>query len=149
MELKLIKKLLEFVQDTDIEELHWEKEGTKVIFRRGNVPLIKKGKVSQKEEKLPTTVEPGLESGPSKKIFTIKSPMVGTFYRASSPNHPAILEEGSMIKPGQKVCVIEAMKINKDVISDQAGKVLKILVENGRPVEYGQDLFLVESGEDV
>jgi acetyl-CoA carboxylase biotin carboxyl carrier protein len=73
-----------------------------------------------------------------------KSPMVGTFYRASSPGAKAFAEVGDVVKAGQPVCIIEAMKIMNEIEADQDGTITKILVDNGQPVEYGQPLFIIE-----
>ncbi len=75
---------------------------------------------------------------------TLKSPMVGTFYRSASPGSPAFVEVGQAVAKGQTVCIIEAMKLLNEIESDKAGNIKAILVENGQPVEYGQPLFLIE-----
>ncbi|MFH1258949.1 MAG: biotin/lipoyl-containing protein [Elusimicrobiota bacterium] len=151
MEIRLMKKVLEFFRDTDVEEFHWEKDGSKIIFQRGAVPLLKKNSDQRTEQTLIESAQNKSDESDAlaKKIFTIKSPMVGTFYRSNAVSRPPLLEEGKIIKVGQKVCMIEAMKVNKDVVADKGGKVLKVLIENGRPVEYGQDLFLVELEDNV
>lgn len=77
-------------------------------------------------------------------LVAIKSPIVGTFYRAPAPDAPAYAEVGDVVKPGQVVCIIEAMKLMNEIESDVAGKIVKILVKNEEPVEYNQELFLVE-----
>jgi acetyl-CoA carboxylase biotin carboxyl carrier protein len=80
----------------------------------------------------------------SSQLLTIEAPMVGTFYRASSPDASPYVNEGDPVKEGQILCIIEAMKLMNEIESKAAGRVVKILVENGQPVEYGQPLFLVE-----
>ncbi|MEO1961117.1 MAG: acetyl-CoA carboxylase biotin carboxyl carrier protein, partial [Paracoccus sp. (in: a-proteobacteria)] len=75
----------------------------------------------------------------------IKSPLVGTFYRAPAPGAPPFVEEGDIVSPGQVLCIIEALKVMNEIESDVRGKVVKILVENGQPVEYGQPLFLIDT----
>jgi acetyl-CoA carboxylase biotin carboxyl carrier protein len=75
----------------------------------------------------------------------VTSPIVGTFYRSSSPDKPAYVEVGDVVKKGQVLCIIEAMKLMNEIESETAGKVIQILVENGNPVEYGQPLFMIES----
>ena len=77
-------------------------------------------------------------------LIKVVSPMVGTFYRAATPDAPAFVDVGSQVQPGQTLCIIEAMKIMNEIASEVAGSVRKILVENGQPVEFGQTLFLVE-----
>jgi len=74
----------------------------------------------------------------------VKSPMVGTFYRASSPNAKSFAEVGQQIKEGEPICIIEAMKIMNEIDADKSGTITKILVENGQPVEFGQALFVIE-----
>jgi len=135
MEIKEIKKFIDLIKETDIEELHWESGDTKVTIKRQEI-----GETSMSEKK-PEEVH---DVKKEKQFLSIKSPMVGTFYRAQSSDHPPLVMEGNHVDPGQKVAVIEAMKIMKDVVSNVKGKIVKILVENGTPVEYGQDLFLVD-----
>ncbi|MCR1347995.1 acetyl-CoA carboxylase biotin carboxyl carrier protein, partial [Acidithiobacillus ferrooxidans] len=79
--------------------------------------------------------------------YMIKSPMVGTFYRASSPESPPFVEEGSMVKAGQTLCIIEAMKLLNEIEADVSGKVIKVLAGNGQPVEYGEPLFIIAPGD--
>jgi acetyl-CoA carboxylase biotin carboxyl carrier protein len=88
----------------------------------------------------PAAAAPAAEA----KGHTLKSPMVGTFYRAPSPGAPAFVEVGQSVSKGQTLCIIEAMKLLNEIESDMAGTVKAILVENGQPVEYGQPLFLIE-----
>jgi acetyl-CoA carboxylase biotin carboxyl carrier protein len=76
----------------------------------------------------------------------IKSPMVGTFYRSPSPDAPAFVQEGDMVQKGQPLCIVEAMKMMNEIESDAAGRVVRILVENGQPVEYEQPLMVIETG---
>jgi acetyl-CoA carboxylase biotin carboxyl carrier protein len=84
------------------------------------------------------------EAPPEPKGHQLKSPMVGTFYRAPSPGAPAFVEIGQVVTKGQTLCIIEAMKLLNEIESDAAGTIKAILVENGQPVEYGQPLFLIE-----
>ena len=80
----------------------------------------------------------------SDNYITVKSPMIGTFYRSPSPDKPAFFEVGDTIKPGDTVCIIEAMKLFNEIESEVAGKIVKVLVDDASPVEYDQPLFLVE-----
>ncbi len=138
METKEIKKFIDLIKDTDIEELHRESLDTKVTIKRQEIePII------SSEKKL-ENVQEIKEVKKDKQFLTIKSSMVGIFYRSQSSDHPPLVMEGNHVLPGQKVAVIEAMKIMKDVVSNVKGKIVKILVEDGTPVEYGQDLFLVD-----
>ena len=91
-----------------------------------------------------TAATPKASEAPSTNTVTIKSPMIGTFYRKSSPDKPNLAEVGSDIAPGQVVCIIEAMKLFNEIESEVKGKIVKVLVEDASPVEYDQPLFLVE-----
>jgi acetyl-CoA carboxylase biotin carboxyl carrier protein len=84
------------------------------------------------------------DAAPPSTAITIEAPMVGTFYRASSPTAEPYVREGDVVKEGQILCIIEAMKLMNEIESKAAGRIAKILVENGQPVEYGQPLFLLE-----
>ncbi len=97
------------------------------------------------ESPAPSTPAPAKEDKPAGKTYReIKSPMVGTFYRSSSPDKDPFAEVGQSIKPGDTVCIIEAMKLFNEIESEIGGKVVKVLVDNAQPVEYDQPLFLVE-----
>ena len=138
MEPNEIKKFVDLIKNTDIEELHWESDGAKISIRRSDIELaIRPGQSSQEQQ--------AVAGNAGKKLLSIKSPMVGTFYRAQSPDHPPLVMEGNHVVPGQKVAIIETMKIMRDVISSVKGKIVKIQVENGQSVEYGQELFLVDT----
>jgi acetyl-CoA carboxylase biotin carboxyl carrier protein len=87
---------------------------------------------------------PAAASAPAAKALTINSPMVGTFYRAPSPDAPSFVDVGDHVKPGQTVCIVEAMKLMNEIESEVSGRVVRVLVENGQPVEYGQPLVELE-----
>lgn len=148
MELEEIKEIISFLKDTDVTELNIEKEGFKIRIKRGYVyaPV-------EITKTVKTSVEPSQPSYQTEvlkeeeTLHTITSPLVGTFYRASSPDAPPFVEVGSQVKKGQVLCIIEAMKIMNEIESDVSGIVRKILVENGQPVEYGEPLFLIEVTE--
>jgi acetyl-CoA carboxylase biotin carboxyl carrier protein len=86
----------------------------------------------------------GKTEGKTDNLVAIKSPIVGTFYRSSAPDAPPYVEVGDIVKPGQVVCIVEAMKLMNEIESDIAGKVVKMLAKNEDPVEYNQELFMVE-----
>ena len=142
MELEDLKELIELLKDSDITELQIEKEGTKVKIKREKflqsleVPVHKPAAFHEK-----TTAEVEEEA---QRLVTITSPIVGTFYRASSPETNPFVELGSKVSKGQVLCIVEAMKLMNEIESDVDGIVVKILVENGQPVEYGEPLFLIE-----
>ncbi|MBI5559753.1 MAG: acetyl-CoA carboxylase biotin carboxyl carrier protein [Deltaproteobacteria bacterium] len=144
MDLKEIRALYRFLSSTDIIEFELEDPHGKIRIRRGEAvkekplpdaaipkPARPEGKEEAKEEK-------------ESRIKTITSPMVGTFYRAASPDSPPFVDVESEVKHGQVVCIIEAMKIMNEVESEYAGRVIAILVENGHPIEYGEPLFQIE-----
>ncbi len=158
-ELLQIKEFVNLIKDADITELLWEKNGTKISFKRGVPNLNEEKELAQKgpSEVLSETSAPGLktEEEGSRRIegerlrfperyTTIKSRMVGTFYDSVSQDQPPLVKVKDVIKPGQKICVIEAMKIMREISADKRGKIVKIFVENGHPVEYGQDMFLID-----
>jgi len=142
MELEELKELIELLRDTDITELQVEKDGTKVKIKREKVlsPYDMPGhKPAPFHEKITTETE---EESP--RLITITSPIVGTFYRSPTPEAPPFVEMGAKVAKGQVLCIIEAMKLMNEIESDTDGIVMKILVENGQPVEYGEPLFLIE-----
>lgn len=138
MNINEIKKFIDLIKDTDIEELSFEQGDTKISIKREEIvqeQIVSESKINDLIKK-------------EKQFIPIKSPMVGIFYRAPTSDHPPLVMEGNHVDIGQKVAVIEAMKIMKDVMSTVKGKIVKILVENGQAVEFGQELFLVDT-EDV
>ncbi len=130
-----IKKFLESIRETDIEEMEYESGSTSIYIKKSEVtPKIEIPKKVVVEKK--------------DTVVSIKSKMVGTFYNAPSHDKPPYIMEGSHIEIGQKIGAIEAMKIIKDVMSTAKGKVIKICVSNGQSVEYGQELFLVDTAAE-
>jgi len=142
MELEDLKELIELLKDTDVTELQIEKEGTKVKIRREKllssleIPVHKS--VAFHEKIVAETEEE------TQRLVTVTSPIVGTFYRASSPEASPFVEVGSKVSKGQVLCIVEAMKLMNEIESDVDGIMVKVLVENGQPVEYGEPLFLIE-----
>lgn len=142
MELEDLKSLIELLKETDITELQVEKEGTKVRIKREKIfaPMeITAPRAVGVPEGVPTEKEEEMQ-----RVITITSPIVGTFYRSPSPDAPAFVEAGARVKKGQVLCIIEAMKLMNEIESDADGILVKVLVENGQPVEYGEPLFLIE-----
>ncbi len=142
MNLKEIKDIFKFLKDTDIVEFELEKKDGKVRFKRGN---IQQASVDIIQTGLPSPVE-GIERKVEKEdnLKTITSPMVGTFYRAPSPETDPFTEVGDIINKGQVLCIIEAMKLMNEIESECNGKIVSIVVDNGQPVEYGEPLFLIK-----
>jgi len=142
MELDDLKELIDLLKGTDITELQIEKDGTKVRIKREKF-------LSSIEMSLPKSV--GLQEKivgemeeETLRLITITSPIVGTFYRSPSPDAPPFVEVGIKVNKGQVLCIVEAMKLMNEIESEVDGIVMKVLVENGQPVEYGEPLFLIE-----
>jgi acetyl-CoA carboxylase biotin carboxyl carrier protein len=142
MELEDLKDLIELLKETDITELQIEKDGTKVKIKREKIlssieMSVHKSKAFQ--EKLVAETEEEAQ-----RLVTITSPIVGTFYRSPTPEVAPFVEVGIKVTKGQVLCIVEAMKLMNEIESDVDGVVVKALVENGQPVEYGEPLFLIE-----
>ena len=131
-----LKNLLTSLKNTDIEEIRFESGDERVFVKKGEVESLPEPIRDAK----PVTIKP-VES----TVVPFKSPMVGTFYHSESPDHPPFVIEGNHVVPGQKIGIIETMKIIKDVTSNVKGKIAKISVKNGQSVEYGQELFLIDT----
>lgn len=159
METREIQKLIDFIAQSGLDEVNIETADLKIKVKRyGSAPTASVssaspvGAVPSMATPAPTIAvtqsapaEPAISSGlASSNLITIKSPMIGTFYRASNPETPVFASIGDEIKPGKVVCVIEAMKLFNEIESEISGKIVKVLVENATPVEFDQPLFLVE-----
>jgi len=142
MELEDLKDLIELLKETDITELQIEKDGTKVKIKREKLLSSIELPVHKSEvfkEKIVAETEDAAQ-----RLVTVTSPIVGTFYRSPSPDAPPFTEMGMKVNKGQVLCIVEAMKLMNEIESDADGIVVKVLVENGQPVEYGEPLFLIE-----
>ena len=149
MDLRKLKTLIDLVSESNVSELEiTEADGKVRIVKAGAAPVVMMQPMQQQQQ--PMAAAPAVAAAPvvpeipEETGHIVKSPMVGTFYRSSSPGAKAFAEVGDQVKEGQAVCIIEAMKIMNEIESDQDGTITKILVENGQPVEYGQPLFVVE-----
>lgn len=156
MDLDLIKKLVKIVDTSGVTDLEIEEGELKIkiakkirsaqVVTQSQMPLtatqpLIQTAVRTEEE----TVKPKAESEPpAANLHEIRSPIVGTFYRAPAPDADAYVQVGSIVSPGTVLCIVEAMKLMNEIESDVSGKIVKILVENGKPVEYNQPLFLIE-----
>ena len=141
MELDDLKELISFLKDTDITELQVEKDGTKVKIRRQM--MLSSLEVHSKPS-LTTIEKTGETEEDTQRLITITCPIVGTFYRAPSPDAPPFVDAGAKVRKGQVICIIEAMKLMNEIESELDGVIVRALVENGQPVEYGEPLFLIE-----
>jgi acetyl-CoA carboxylase biotin carboxyl carrier protein len=160
IDLNYIKKLIKILDTSNISEIEIEEEGTKLKLSKpkqkiaANISPVSYTPVQNNipaenltSEKTSTDTKTETESTEvmiSKNMFEVKSPMVGTFYRAPSPDADSYINVGSDVSPGSVLCIIEAMKLLNEIESEVSGKIIKILVENAQPVEYNQPLFLIE-----
>jgi acetyl-CoA carboxylase biotin carboxyl carrier protein len=160
MDLDDIKQILNLVREHDLAEFELERDGLKVRIRKAGrevafvphvaqPPLIATPAAPvtpvQAPAAPPGNVAPGPGAEPdSVDLGVIKSPIVGTFYRSAEPGAPSFVEVGDTVKKGQVLCIIEAMKLMNEIESDCDGEIVKIYVENGKPVQYGDRLFAVK-----
>ncbi len=150
MDLRKLKTLIDLVSDSNVSELEiTEAEGKVRIVKASPgvaVPVMAAPAVAAVPvAQVQAVAAPVVAAEPeAPKGHVIKSPMVGTFYRSSSPGSKAFVEVGQTVKEGQPVCIVEAMKILNEIDADKSGTITQILVENGAAVEYGQPLFVVE-----
>ncbi len=151
MESKEIQKLLDFIAHSPLDEVSIETSEIKLAVKRYSgqqiVQQVTAPQVLQQSVVPAQSTSQNLAApAPSKNdnLIAIKSPMIGTFYRAANIDSPVFVEIGSEIKKGQPVCIIEAMKLFNEIESEISGKIVKIMVENATPVEFDQVLFMVE-----
>ncbi len=152
MDLRKLKKLIDLVQESGIGEIEITEGEEKVRISRQSSGGPQVMMASPHMQAMPgdgTGFAPGAAAAaptpaPEPVGHTLKSPMVGTFYRAPSPGAPSFVEAGQTVTKGQTLCIIEAMKLLNEIESDVSGIIKAILVENGQPVEYGQPLFTIE-----
>ncbi len=157
MDIKQIQELVKLINKTNIGEITIEEEGTKITIKQKKDPV----------QHVTATVAPPMMAAPAAvpapapaaapaapasaapapkadNLVTIKSPMIGTFYRQSGPGKPIFVNVGDEVAPGKVVCIIEAMKLFNEIESEVSGKIVKVLVDDASPVEYDQPLFLVD-----
>ena len=147
MKISFLKKLIQIVESSEIEELEVRKWWTKVRITKSRPRTGTTSAGSPVETRVDgkvLDVESQTESAPqAENLAEIKSPMVGTFYRSARPGADPYIEMGQQVHSGQVVCIIEAMKLMNEIEAEVSGSIAKILVEDGQPVEFGQTLFLV------
>ena len=151
MDLRKLKTLIDLVSESNISELEiTEAEGKVRIVKGGPAAVAVMPAVAAAPVAVPVAAAPAVQAAPAEAPAAppagkvIKSPMVGTFYRAASPGAKPFVDVGDAVKPGQAVCIIEAMKIMNEIESDLEGRIAKLLCENGQAVEFGQPLFVLE-----
>jgi acetyl-CoA carboxylase biotin carboxyl carrier protein len=157
MDFKQIQELIYLVNESNIGEVTIEQKEFKITIKQkeeqitqvmNSIPSVQyHPQPQQLQQSAPQLTGGSSEDGsltPATNTITIKSPMIGTFYRRSSPDKPNFVEVGDDVAPGKVVCIIEAMKLFNEIESEVKGKIVKILVEDASPVEYDQPLYLVE-----
>ncbi|MEY2799045.1 MAG: hypothetical protein RI934_33 [Bacteroidota bacterium] len=156
MDIKEIQELIKFVAKSGVSEVSIDRKDFKLTIKaQGNAPaLINMQAAPVQVAASPAPVAaapvvapvatPAAAPAENANLITIKSPMIGTFYRSGSPDKPAFVNVGDKIGPGNVLCVIEAMKLFNEIEAEVSGKIVKILVDNASPIEYDQPLFLVE-----
>ena len=152
MDLRKLKTLIDLVAESDIAELEVTEGESKVrIVKSSGAPhgqvVMMQPQAAPQSIAAPVAATPQAAPIPAAAAepegHIVKSPMVGTFYRASAPGNPPFVEVGSTVKEGDTLCIIEAMKLLNEIDADATGVIKQILVENGQPVEFGQPLFVI------
>ncbi len=147
MDREFIKEIINLLKGSNIKVISIESEGEKIYIetycKEGENTV--ENQDTKREEATHQEIIPPSEDVKEEHLHIIKSPLVGTFYRAPSPGAPPFVEVGDIVSPGQILCIIEALKVMNEIECDVRGKVEKILVENGERVEYGQPLFIINT----
>ncbi len=158
MNQKEIKELIEFLIEKDIAEFELERGDVKVRIKRAApepppveriisipTPMAVQAPMPPAETAAAAPVAPPPPAEKAEDLQMVKSPMVGTYYESPSPGSPPFVKPGDVIEAGQMLCIVEAMKLMNEIESDVSGEVVKCLVKNGQPIEYGQDLFAIRA----
>jgi acetyl-CoA carboxylase biotin carboxyl carrier protein len=164
LDVEALRQIVEILEASEVTRLVWQRGEERLFIRRGPVPVptivhaapvspsvspapvMASAPVAAPAAAAPAAVAPaGAAPAAQKAGHVVTSPFVGTFYRTPAPDQPSFVEVGTVVKKGQVLCIIEAMKLMNEIEADVAGKVAEILVENGQPVEFGQALFRIES----
>lgn len=156
MDIKQVQELVKFVAKSGVNEVSIEEKDFKITIKTNQAPTyvtatIPAAAAPVVQQAAPAAAAPAAKtpagtpaSEDTSKYITVKSPMIGTFYRSSSPDKPAFANVGDEIKAGQVVCIIEAMKLFNEIESEISGRIVKVLAEDASPVEFDQPLFLVD-----
>lgn len=157
MDIKQIQELVKLVNKSNIGELKIEKNDFKITIKQkqeASQQTVSQQSQQPHQNLLPITFPPSISAEPKStdkevlvkpdNTITIKSPMIGTFYRQAGPDKPVFVSVGEVVAPGDIVCIIEAMKLFNEIESEVSGKIVRVLVEDASPVEFDQPLFLVE-----
>jgi acetyl-CoA carboxylase biotin carboxyl carrier protein len=153
MDLSYLEQIIKLFEESTLTELvigESPEGGSRITLGRKNeqsviaMPQMGGYAMPQPQQAAPVASAPDAAAAPSAKTHEVKSPIVGTLYRAPAPDADQYVQVGQHVKEGTTLCIIEAMKLMNEIESDATGKIVKILVENGQPVEYGQPLFVLE-----
>jgi len=162
MDVEKLKAILAALQGTDVTRLTWVEGQESLDLRFGHpppttavqaMPMAAAGPATASLPTPPSVAPvaaahahpaPAAKPADDKRTFTVNSPFVGTFYRSASPESPAFADVGAVVKRGQVLCIVEAMKLMNEIEAEQPGRLVEVLVENGSPVEYGEALFRFE-----
>lgn len=151
MDLKEIQALIKFVSTAGVDEVEINQKDFKLLIKKNPAQITTAQYTPVAVQAAPVAAAPvaaataaSAAEPKADNLITIKSPMVGTFYRTPNPESPMFVNVGDEVKPGKVVCIIEAMKLFNEIESEISGKIVKVLVDNATPVEYDQPLFLVE-----
>ena len=151
MDLSYLEKVLRLFDESTLTELEIEEEGSQIRLARQKEPAVMQYAPPQyaygpaPTAPAPPAASAGGQAASAANTHEVKSPIVGTMYRAPSPDADQYVQLGQNVEVGTTLCIIEAMKLMNEIESDAAGKIIKICVENGQPVEYGQTLFILET----
>jgi len=140
MNIKELKEIISIFQEANIEELEIEREDSKIRLKRNAEPEVRHVVAQSEPNKLDIDKEEEKKDG----LVEIKTPMVGTFYKAPAPDADQFVNVDERVSEDTVVCIIEAMKLMNEIKADVKGRIVKVLVDNGQPVEFGQALFLVK-----
>ena len=159
MNLKEIKELVQFLKEEDITEFELERGDVKIRIRRGaadsaHAPadrIIAVHPSPVPSMHIPTAAVPPVAAQPSEPakaeegLHIVRSPIVGTYYESPSPGAPPFVKPGDSVEAGQVLCIVEAMKLMNEIEADVSGEIVKCMVKNGQPIEYGQELFAIRA----
>lgn len=157
MDINEIQALIKFVAKSGVSEVEIESKGFKLVIKTPSSKSVEQVMIpSPVQVSAPVAVAPQIQAAPvvetpnlapatdESRYITIKAPMIGTFYRSPGPDKPLFVNVGDEIKPGKVLCIIEAMKLFNEIEADISGKIVKVLMDDAKPVEYDQPLFLVD-----
>jgi acetyl-CoA carboxylase biotin carboxyl carrier protein len=153
MDVDKLKAILAALQGTDVTRITWSEGQETIDLRLGHPPApaapaqpvpVATAPQAASTNPAPQPPAPSPQPAGESKTFTVNSPFVGTFYRSASPDSPVFADVGQMVKKGQVLCIVEAMKLMNEIEAEQPGRLIEVLIPNGSPVEYGEALFRFE-----